>query len=199
MRFERLGDGALRVARPAGVSGAALVDVARAWPGVADVILTEAWLAVIFEDDALATIDDARIDALQSLEREESAQARTIEIPARYDGVDLAEVARACGITKERVAELHSRAEYTVLFLGFQPGFAYLGGLPRELEVPRLAVPRARVPKNSIAIAGRYAGVYPFESPGGWRILGTAEETTLFDLERGALLRAGDHVRFVRR
>lgn len=194
-----LGDGALRIARPPGVSGAALEAAARAWPGVVDVVLTEAWLAVIFGDDVEASVDDARIDALETLARDDSAGARIIEIPARYDGVDLADVARECGVTEERVIALQSRAEYTVLFLGFQPGFAYLGGLPRELEVPRLATPRARVPKNSIAIAGRYAGVYPFESPGGWRIVGTAEETTLFDLDRGALLRAGDRVRFVRR
>jgi KipI family sensor histidine kinase inhibitor len=99
----------------------------------------------------------------------------------------------------ERIVELHSHAEYTVLFLGFQPGFAYLGGLPRELHVPRRATPRARVPKNAVAIAGTYAGVYPFEGPGGWNVIGTATNIELFDRERGAMLQAGDRVRFVPR
>lgn len=197
MRAERLGDGALRIPRPPDVNGEVLVGAARAWPGVVDVILTEAWLAVIFADGARAEVDAARIDALSTLASPVDA-ARTLEIPVRYDGVDLEEVARACTLSRERVIDLHVRAEYTVLFLGFQPGFAYLGGLPRELAVTRLPSPRTRVPRNAVAIAGRYAGIYPFESPGGWRILGTATSVTLFDLERGALLRAGDHVRFVR-
>jgi KipI family sensor histidine kinase inhibitor len=119
-----------------------------------------------------------------------------IEIDVRYDGPDLDEVAKLSGLESREVAARHSRAEYTVLFLGFRPGFAYLGGLPRELEVPRLAEPRVRVPKNAVAIAGPYAGVYPFDGPGGWRILGTAIGVTLFDASRGALLRPGDRVRF---
>jgi KipI family sensor histidine kinase inhibitor len=198
---ERLGDGALRIARPADVDGASLIEAARAWPGVVDAWLTESWLAVSFADDARADVDAARIDALETLgsTRTESAEpTRTIEIAVRYDGVDLEAVARECDLVPSRVIELHLHAEYTVLFLGFQPGFAYLGGLPRELHVARLATPRARVPKNAVAIAGAYAGVYPFESAGGWRILGTAPDAKLFDLDRGALLRAGDRVRFVR-
>lgn len=196
MRVERIGDGALRIPRPPNVSAASLVAAARAWPGVVEVVLTEAWVGILFADGAPAQIDAARVEAL-ARESHAADAPRTIEIPVRYDGVDLAAVACELGLTEARVVELHSRAEYTVLFLGFQPGFAYLGGLPRELEVSRLASPRARAPKNAVAIAGPYAGIYPFESPGGWRILGTAQATVLFDLERGALLRAGDRVRFV--
>jgi len=204
MRAQRIGDGALRIARPsrqAGASGAALMDAARALPGVVDVVLTESWLGVIFADDVPAELDDARIDALfdasLALAASPALAPRTIEIAVRYDGVDLAAVARACGLDEARFAEAHSSAEYTVLFSGFQPGFAYLGGLPRALEVPRRASPRS-VPKNAVAIAGPYAGVYPFEGPGGWNVIGTATNVALFDRDRGALLRAGDRVRFVR-
>ncbi len=193
--IERLGDGALRVPRPPRKNGAALVAAVRAWPGVADVALTDAWLGVIFKEGVSPSVDPDRLAALEALP-EDTAPAREVEIAVRYDGPDLEDVARVCKLDVAEVIVRHSRAEYTVLFLGFQPGFAYLGGLPRELEVARLASPRPRVPKNAVAIAGAYAGVYPFESPGGWRILGTAVDVQMFDPAHGALLSPGDRVRF---
>lgn len=190
--MQKLGDGAVRIARPRGKSGAAIADAVRAWPGVADVALTEAWIGVVFEDAVAVTPEQlAALDALAA-----EASGRTIEIAVRYDGPDVDDVARLARLDPSAVVAAHSRAEYNVLFLGFCPGFAYLGGLPNELEVPRLPAPRVRVPKNAVAIAGPYAGVYPFESPGGWRLLGTARDITLFDATRGALLRPGDRVRF---
>ena len=190
--IEKLGDAAARIPRPGGKSGAAIVDAVRAWPGVVDVALTEAWVGVVFEK--AMSIDPARLAALDALAAE--GTGATIEIEVRYDGPDLADVASLAHLDTREVVARHSRAEYTVLFLGFRPGFAYLGGLPRELEVPRLREPRVSVPKNAVAIAGPYAGVYPFASPGGWRILGTAQNIALFDAARGALLRPGDRVRF---
>jgi KipI family sensor histidine kinase inhibitor len=163
---------------------------------VVDASLTEEWLAAYFADGAAPRVDEDIVASLGEIE-DEASRPRSFDIAVRYDGEDLAEVARACNLSVERVRELHAGAEYTVLFLGFMPGFAYLGGLPRELEVPRLPSPRVRVPRNAVAVAGRYAGIYPFESPGGWRLLGTAVgDAALFGPE-GALLRAGDHVRFV--
>jgi KipI family sensor histidine kinase inhibitor len=193
--IQRLGDRALRMPRPRGKSATALLEAARAWPGVVDAWLTEAWLAVELHRDA-TTFHASRVAALAAVADEDASPAREHVIAVRYDGADLEDVARACGTTPEAVAALHSRAKYTVLFVGFLPGFAYLGGLPRELEVPRLEAPRVRVPKNAVAIGGPYAGVYPFESPGGWRLIGTAVDAELFDLERGALFRPGDAVRF---
>ncbi|HEY1960227.1 MAG TPA: carboxyltransferase domain-containing protein [Polyangiaceae bacterium] len=185
-----LGDGAIRVPLPPNVSPRAALAAARRWPGVVDAWLTDAWLAVEFESHGPPEIDLANLgDVLAPAPRE-----HLIEV--RYDGPDLADVARAAGLDPAEVVALHSRAEYTVLFLGFLPGFAYLGGLPRELAMPRLATPRVRVPKNAVAIGGAYAGVYPFESPGGWRIVGSARDVDLFDAERGALLAPGDRVRF---
>lgn len=126
---------------------------------------------------------------------------RLIEIPVCYGGAvgpDLADVARHTGLTPERVIELHSGAEYTVYFLGFSPGFPYLGGMPAELATPRLPAPRKYVPAGSVAIGGSQTGVYPMASPGGWRLIGRTG-LRLFDPEAvpPALLRMGAHIRFV--
>ncbi len=127
--------------------------------------------------------------------------ARTIEIPVSYGGVfgpDLDDVARHTGLSPERIVEMHSAARYLVYFLGFSPGFPYLGGLPPELATPRLPAPRKRVPAGSIAIGGSHAGIYPMDSPGGWRLIGRTT-VRLFHTEATppALLRTGDEVRFV--
>jgi inhibitor of KinA len=126
---------------------------------------------------------------------------RTVEIPVHYggeDGPDVLDVAALHGLTAERVIELHSSATYIVYFVGFVPGFAYLGGLPPELATPRLESPRKRVPKGSVAIGGSHTGVYPFETPGGWRLIGRTP-LEIFDPDSRELsrLRIGDRVRFV--
>ena len=116
------------------------------------------------------------------------------------DGPDLDEVARLRGFGPQAVVALHTSVLYTVGFLGFAPGFAYLLGMPPEIATTRLATPRTSVPAGSVAIGGEYTAIYPRESPGGWRIIGRAE-TTLFDprVEPPALLLPGDRVRFVSR
>jgi len=124
-------------------------------------------------------------------------ETRTIEIPVRYDGPDLEDVARHTGMAASEVIGRFAAAEYLVYFVGFATCFPYLGGLPPELATPRLAAPRKQVPAGSVAIGGAQAGVYPLPSPGGWRIIGHTE-LTLFD-PAGAppgLLRMGDRVRF---
>lgn len=95
------------------------------------------------------------------------------------------------------MAELHTGAAYTVAFTGFAPGFGYLTGLPSPLRQPRLDSPRTRVPAGSVGLAGEFTGVYPRESPGGWRLLGHTT-TPLFDAHADppALLAPGDRVRF---
>ena len=128
-------------------------------------------------------------------------ESRVIEIPVRYggaDGPDLEDVARHSGLTPARVAELHAAAEYLVYFLGFSPGFPYLGGMPPQLATPRLDAPRKRVPAGSVAIGGAQTGIYPMETPGGWRLIGRTR-LRLFDASANppALLRIGDRVRFV--
>ncbi|SPF01096.1 5-oxoprolinase subunit B family protein [Streptomyces sp. MA5143a] len=118
-----------------------------------------------------------------------------VEIPVRYDGPDLAEVAAHWGVDEAEVARVHAAAEFRVAFCGFAPGFGYLTGLPRE--VPRRATPRTAVPAGSVALAGPYTGVYPRSSPGGWQLIGTTD-LVLWDPARvpAALLTPGTRVRF---
>jgi len=126
---------------------------------------------------------------------------RTVEIPVRYGGdhgPDLLDVAERTGLTPDEVIEAHASIDYTCFFLGFAPGFAYLGVLRPELELPRRGEPRTRVPAGSVAIAGRQTAVYPSATPGGWHLIGRTE-AVLWDVQRDppALLTSGDLVRFV--
>ena len=147
------------------------------------------------------------LDAIERLQRwwEESEalepDSRAIEIPVVYGtaaGPDLGEVARHAGLTEKQVVELHSSADYVVWFLGFQPGFPYLGGLPEQLATPRRAEPRLKVPAGSVGIGGSQTGIYPLATPGGWQLIGHTS-LPLFDPARDepVLLRPGDTVRFI--
>jgi 5-oxoprolinase (ATP-hydrolysing) subunit A len=98
----------------------------------------------------------------------------------------------------EEVVVLHASREYTVRTVGFLPGFAYLGEVDARIAVPRLSTPRTRVPALAVGLAGRRTGIYPFASPGGWNLLGTAVDFTPFRPDSGAQLRLGDRVRFER-
>ena len=127
--------------------------------------------------------------------------SRVVNIPVRYggqSGPDLEFVAAHAGLTPEQVIELHSAAQYVVYFLGFQPGFAYLGGLPECLATPRRAEPRLSVPAGSVGIGGAQTGIYPSASPGGWQLIGRTD-LCLFDPAAAAptLLQPGDIIRFV--
>lgn len=126
---------------------------------------------------------------------------RLVEVPVHYggaEGPDIEGVARHTGLSVEALIERHSAVEYTVYFLGFQPGFAYLGGLDPALATPRRKEPRLHVPAGSVGIGGEQTGVYPTSSPGGWQLIGRTAEV-LFDpnRERPSLLEPGDRVRFV--
>lgn len=140
-------------------------------------------------------LDDA---VKRALVAEAGPAGRLVEIPVVYDGPDLDEVARLTGLSPEEVIARHTGAEHVAAFIGFQPGFAYLTGGDTLLHVPRRDAPRTRVPGGTVAIAGPYSGVYPRESPGGWRLLGSTT-ALMFDPAREppALLAPGDRVRFV--
>lgn len=147
--------------------------------------------------DRLAVLAE-RFEAAPAIEPD---RRPIVEIPTRYggtDGPDLEAVARRVGLASDRVVALHRRPTYIVYLLGFSPGFAYLGALPRALEVPRRDIPRTAVPAGSVAIAGRQTGVYPTTSPGGWNIIGRTE-AGLWDARRDppSLLAPGQRVRFV--
>lgn len=123
------------------------------------------------------------------------------EIEVDYGGMagpDLPALAKRAGLSVAAYVDLHAAVEYTVAFLGFQPGFPYLRGLPTALQTSRRASPRERVSPGSVAIGGRYTGIYPAGGPGGWHIIGRTG-AALFDPQREApaLLMPGDRVRFV--
>jgi len=122
--------------------------------------------------------------------------APSMEVPVVYDGADLGEVARLWGVSKREVVARHTATEFRVAFCGFAPGFPYLVGLDRQ--VPRRSTPRTAVPAGSVGLAGRYCGIYPTSSPGGWQLLGTTA-VSLFDVSRDppALLPPGCRVHFV--
>jgi KipI family sensor histidine kinase inhibitor len=127
-------------------------------------------------------------------------EPRQIEIPVSYggeSGPDLGEVAAICGITPDQAIELHCSVTYVVYFLGFVPGFAYLGELPDALATSRLPTPRRSVPPGSVGIAGKQTGVYPFATPGGWRLIGRTP-IAMFRPDRNdmSFLSIGDRVRF---
>ena len=137
---------------------------------------------------------------LERLAEVKLPEPRRVEIPVCYGGEfgpDLTEVCAMRGMTLAQAIELHASVEYLVYFLGFVPGFAYLGELPNELVTPRLAAPRKRVPAGSVGIAGNQTGVYPFATPGGWRLIGrTPSKMFRADREELSLLSIGDRVRF---
>ena len=129
------------------------------------------------------------------------AGARVVEVPVSYGGAagpDLADVAAYARGTEADVIRLHGAVSYRVYMLGFLPGFAYMGPVDPRIAMPRLATPRLRVAAGSVGIAGLQTGIYPCETPGGWRIIGRTP-LALFDLSRAEpfLLKAGDRVRFV--
>jgi KipI family sensor histidine kinase inhibitor len=185
---------------------ATAIDEARGdEPGLGRAVPAHASVLVPFDPLALEH------EAVAAIVRRATGRPRTpagtvdertpIEIAVRYggaDGPDLDEVAAVHDLRPGDVVELHSGAEYRVLFLGFAPGFAYLGGLPAPLVTPRRATPRTRVPAGSVGIAGEQTGVYPLAMPGGWQLIGRTE-ARLWDVTRRspALLRPGDAVRFV--
>ena len=164
-----------------------------------------AYCSLLVKFDALKWRHEKLEEKLrQYLERVEEVnlpEPRQVEIPVSYAGEygpDLNDVAAMHGMTPEQAIELHASTNYLVYFLGFVPGFAYLGELPEALATPRLATPRRRVPRGSVGIAGNQTGVYPFATPGGWRLLGRTP-ISMFRSDRDglSLLSIGDRVRFV--
>lgn len=170
-------------------------EVSEAIPGMNNI-------TVVLKDPQRLALDG--IEWLQRWWEESEAvipTPRRIEIPVVYGGVagpDLDAVARQNDLTLAQVVALHSSAEYIVYFLGFQPGFAYLGGLPDILATPRRAEPRLEVAAGSVGIGGSQTGIYPLATPGGWQIIGRTP-LSLFNPDNASptLLLPGDSVRFV--
>ena len=203
---EALGDDALLVRFGERIDAAlnrrvhdAAARIAAALPGLVDVVPGYASLGVHY--DWRRWTFEALADALRAALADDAAIAlaepRVVEIPVRYDGPDLADVAQRAGLTEADVIARHAGAEYTAAMLGFAPGFAYLLGLDPTIATPRRATPRTRVPAGSVAIGGAQTAVYPSALPGGWNLIGRTP-LALFDLARDPPNRVapGDRVRF---
>jgi len=180
---------------------------ARGWPQVREVVPGMNNLTITFDPlaadaDALAAqLAAAWREAAEAAEAPDAASAgRDIEIPVEYGGAagpDLDAVAAHTGLTAQQVIERHAAGRYVVFFVGFQPGFAYMGGLDAALHTPRRSEPRVAVPAGSVGIGGAQTGVYPAASPGGWQLIGRTA-LALFDPagDPPTLLLPGDRVRF---
>jgi inhibitor of KinA len=148
-----------------------------------------------------ADLESALRPIIERLDSVPLSEPRLVEVPVSYGGdfgPDLAALAALRNLSTYDVIEAHSSATYTVAFLGFVPGFAYLAGLPEKLATPRLSAPRRQVPDGSLGIAGNQTGIYPFSTPGGWRLIGrTPLQMFRAGREPMSLLTVGDRVRFV--
>jgi len=163
-------------------------------PGYTSMLFTLDKMAII--DDTIQAIENS-LDMGQNYER---PQTRLVEIPVLYGdnyGMDIQRVAQFSGLNEKEIIQQHQSGNYLVYFLGFSPGFPYIGGMDIELTTPRLQTPRKCVPQGSVAIAGRQTGIYPFSSPGGWNLIGRTP-LEIFNLSnpQNSLIQMGDKVQF---
>lgn len=168
--------------------------------------LHPAYSSLLIDFDPLHVTYEAMRDLVTSLVAKSSSAElsapKLVEIPVCYDAAfapDLHAVAEHTQLDPEQVIATHLAGSYLVYFLGFTPGFAYLGPLAQQLEVPRLASPRKKVAAGSVALAGRQTAVYPSDSPGGWQLIGRTP-FRMFNAaaKQPSRLQPGDQVRFTR-
>lgn len=203
-----LGEGALILQAGTGATLAcqqrlwAVAAQASRWPHVRDAVPGMNNLTILF--DPLAADPDglsAQLNAAWDGAAASRRPGRRIEIAVDYGGAsgpDLEAVARHAGLSPREVVQRHTAADYIVYFIGFQPGFPYLGGLDPRLATPRRADPRLVVPAGSVGIGGQQTGIYPLSAPGGWQLIGRSA-LRLFEpaADPPTLLQPGDRVRFV--
>ncbi|WP_165069150.1 5-oxoprolinase subunit B/C family protein [Marisediminicola senii] len=177
----------------------ALYESLRADPvaGITELVPAARTVLVSFDRSVVTARDIAAAVRARDVDPVAASGDTIVEIPVRYDGDDLAEVAGLLGIAVAEVVRRHTGTAYRVAFTGFAPGFAYLAG-DSGLRVPRRPSPRTRIPAGAVGLAGEFSGIYPRESPGGWQLIGTTD-TELWNLRRDppALLQPGFGVRFV--
>ena len=165
--------------------------------GISEIIPAARTLLVSFDPYTIS--DGALIETVTALAGGErkAASGALVEIPVRYDGEDLAEVAGILGMSADEVVRLHGESDYVAAFTGFAPGFAYLSGGDPRLNVPRRKSPRTQVPAGAVGLAGEFSGIYPKTSPGGWQLIGTTP-LAMFDIDRvpASLLQPGSRIKF---
>ncbi|MRH41942.1 5-oxoprolinase subunit PxpB [Aquibacillus halophilus] len=140
------------------------------------------------------------IDDYLSITEQFPLDTKTVSIPVCYDllfGFDLQEVASTNKLTTDQVINYHKNKIYHVFFLGFTPGFPFLGGVDSKIATPRKETPRMNIPAGSVGIAGNQTGIYPIDSPGGWQIIGRTPVSLLqIDQESPTLIQPGDKIKF---
>ena len=164
-------------------------------PGTLDLIPAYASLTIVFDLGVVASRFEG-LAGMKTLIEQKLTEAYTAvipegrlhEIPCEYNGADLSFVAKSCGLSEQEIIRIHSEKEYTVYFLGFLPGFAYMGTTDERITVARKVTP-VPIKAGDIGLAGNQTGIYPSASPGGWQIIGRTSTIPHF--------RAGDRVRFI--
>lgn len=170
--------------------------------GITDIVLSYTSLIIYF--DVLKADSTKIAEALKELSPDELEDReysyKIVKIPVCYGGDFGPDIGRfqENGLTPEEVIEMHSNKEYLVYMLGFMPGFPFLGGLSETLYKARLDSPRTNIPAGSVGIGGRQTGMYPFDSPGGWNLLGRTP-VPLYDSKRenAILYEAGDRIIYI--
>ena len=163
-------------------------------PGYSSMLLTLDKMANI--DDTLRVVENI----LDVVHNSEPPEAKLVEIPVLYGGnygKDIQRVVQFSKLSEGEIIQRHQTRIYLVYFLGFSPGFPYLGGMDQDLITPRIQTPRKRVPQGSVAIAGGQTGIYPFSSPGGWNLIGRTP-LKIFNISNphNSLIQMGDKVQF---
>ena len=171
--------------------------------GVYDLVPTYRSLLVYYNPmrTTWQELEDSLRSLLQDTRDSGSSMPRVVSVPTLYGGEygpDLEFVAENAGLMTDEVVEIHSGSDYLVYMMGFTPAFPYLGGMSEKIATPRLSTPRASIPAGSVGIAEGQTGVYPVESPGGWRLIGRTP-VRFFDPRRDppVAVDSGDFVRFV--
>ncbi len=205
-RLVAFGEGALLVQLEQRIDpnlAARAQDIADRWDALGHGPAIPSYAAVLLRFDPLALDPAAAERAATAIVHAASGRAglstgRVIEVPTRYDGPDLEDVARLSRLSVREVVAAHTSREHLAYFLGYMPGYAYCSGVDPRIVAPRLPSPRTRVPAGSVGVVDGQTAIYPFTAPGGWRLIG-ATDLVMFDPRRDepALIRPGDRLRFV--
>jgi inhibitor of KinA len=161
------------------------------------------YYSILLTLDKMANIDDTiRVveNILDVVQNSEPPEGKLVEVPVLYGGnygKDIQRVVQFLKLSEDEIIQRHQSGNYLVYFLGFSPGFPYLGGMDQDLTTPRIQTPRKRVPQGSVAIAGGQTGIYPLPSPGGWNLIGRTP-LKIFNISnpQNSLIQMGDKVQF---